>query len=176
MPSACASPRSAFEARFPLVGSFPEVLYPHLIRFGQANISCDKMHVFLRRDESRVRLLREIPYTRAVEMGAGTLFSSNDEESYRELLDPTRLIERYRAGRRWSVGRFRMIVGESTVMNVRVAVCVGKPDKDEGYIASIYVNACEARSSWERNLRYLLFATTISSCIHRGMPSFSLIR
>lgn len=46
MPSACASPQSAFEARFPLVGSFPEVLYPHLIRFGQANISCDKMHVF----------------------------------------------------------------------------------------------------------------------------------
>lgn len=109
-------------------------------------------------------------------MGAGTLFSSNDEESYRELLDPTRLIERYRAGRRWSVGRFRMIVGESTVMDVRVAVCVGKPDKDEGYIASIYVKPARLDRAGKRDLRPLLFATTISSCIHKGMPSFSLIR
>ncbi|MDN0068215.1 EAL domain-containing protein [Collinsella ihumii] len=144
-----SAPRSAFEDRFPVKGTFPEALYPYLMRFGQANVSRGRMRLLLRRDERRVHLLREIPYANAIEMGAATLFSSNDQTSYRELLDPCRLVERYQAGRRWSVARYRMVGAGSTIMNARIAICVSMPEQGDDLIASIYVNACDSRSNWE---------------------------
>lgn len=143
------SPRDSAADASPSATEFPFVLYPHLMRYGHANISEGTMQVYLRQDEHKVRLIHEIPYDEALEMGAQTLFSSNEESAYRELFSIDRLTKRYRAGRRWTVARFRIVDAKSTVRPARIAVNVRGITDTGDLSASVFVNVCDERTAWE---------------------------
>lgn len=143
------SPRASSDDSSAFTPEFPFVLYPHLMRYGHANITEGTMQLYLRYDERNVRLIHEIPYDEALEMGAQTLFSSNEEAQFRELFSMERLTKRYRIGRRWTVARFRIVDSKTTVRPARIAVNVRGITDNGNLTAQVFVNVCDERTSWE---------------------------
>lgn len=143
------SPRSSSGDSGTFTPEFPFVLYPHLMRYGHANITEGMMQLYLRYDERTVRLIHEIPYQEALEMGAQTLFSPNEDTLFRELFSIDRLTKLYRIGRRWTVARFRIVDSKTTVRPARIAVNVRGITDTGDLTAQVFVNVCDERASWE---------------------------
>ncbi len=127
----------------------PENILAHLFCYVQYSVDTDAIDFMLYQGIDQTGAYQGTSYDRLVESFANMLFSSNEEAAFRKQLDRERLLEEYRAGRRWCAERYRVVDRNGIIRNLLLAVNVRKSVKTGHVLFLIYMSGVEARAQWE---------------------------
>lgn len=121
----------------------------HLFCYVQYCVSTSIIDFMLLQGTDQTGAYQESSYEELIEWFAAMLYTEQEKDRFRQQAARARLVAEYRAGRRWSAERYRIVDENGIVRNMFFAVNMRRSAKTGNLLFLIYLSGIEARARWE---------------------------